>query len=167
MVHPRPIAVAVAIAALAALIAAPSHAATPPCAPRALDVWLNTHGGAAAGSTYYKLEFTNLSARTCTLRGYPGVSAIGASGRQLGSPAGRNPAHTSRTVTIARGGSAVAVLQITDAHNFPPASCRLVTAAALRVYAPGATQAKTVPFPFLTCAKTGPVTLHAESIQRT
>jgi Domain of unknown function (DUF4232) len=151
---------------LAAVVAAPSHAATPACEPRALDVWLNTQGGVAAGSAYYKLEFTNLSAHACTLRGYPGVSAITANGRQVGSTGGRNPAHSLRTVTLARGGSAVAVLQITDAHNFPPSSCRLVTAAGIRVYAPGTRQAKTVPFPFPTCAKEGTVTLHTESVQR-
>lgn len=161
--HVRLIAVA---AVIAAVVAAPSHAATAACTSRTLDVWLNTQGGTAAGSSYHKLEFTNLSARACTLRGYPGVSALGTNGRQLGSPAGRNPAHASRTITIAGGSSAVAVLQITDAHNFPPASCRLVTAASLRVYAPGSTQAKTVPFPFATCAKTGPVTLHAEPVER-
>jgi hypothetical protein len=162
----RLITTAAATAALAAAVTAPSHAATPGCAAQALDVWLNTQGGAAAGTTYYKLEFTNLSARACTLHGYPGVSAIAANGRQLGSPAGRNPAHPSRTVTLAPGASAFAVLQISDAHNFQPAACRRVTAAGLRVYAPGTTGAKTVPFPFLTCAKTGTVTLHAQSVER-
>ena len=166
MAHVRLIAMATAIAALSALVAAPSRATTSACASRALDVWLNTQAGTAAGSTYYRLEFTNLSAHACTLRGYPGVSAIAANGRQLGSPAGRNRAHTTRTVTLAPGGSASAVLQITDAHNFPPASCRLATAVGLRVYAPGATQAKTVPFPFPTCTKAGTVTLHTESLQR-
>lgn len=166
MVHSRLIAAATALTALAAIAAAPSQASTPACTSRALDVWLNTQGSQAAGSTYYKLEFTNLSSRACTVRGYPGVSAITTSGRQLGSPAGRNPAHASRIVTIARGGSAVAVLQVTDAHNFPPASCRLVTAAGLRVYAPGATLAKTVSFPFSTCAKAGTVTLHDEAVER-
>lgn len=162
----RLIATAAAAAALAAAVAAPSHAARPGCAARALDVWLNTQGGAAAGTTYYRLEFTNLSAHACTLHGYPGVSAVAADGRQLGSPAGRNPAHASRTVRLAPGGSASAVLQISDAHNFPPAACRRVTAAGLRVYAPGTTVAKTVPFPFLTCAKNGAVTLHAQSVER-
>jgi hypothetical protein len=36
----------------------------------------------------YYLEFTNLSGHACTLAGYPGVSAVGLSGGQLGSPAG-------------------------------------------------------------------------------
>jgi uncharacterized protein DUF4232 len=157
---------AAVIAALVSAGATPSRAATAACAARGLDVWLNTQGGAAAGSTYYKLEFTNLSSHTCTLRGYPGVSAIALNGRRLGSPAGRNPAHPVRTITLPAGTSAIAVLQITDAHNFPPASCRLTTAAGLRVYAPGVTLARTVPFPFLACSKAGPVTLHTQSVQR-
>jgi len=165
MVHVRLIAAAAVLAAFAAAVAQPSKAATAACSARALDVRLNRQGSQTAGSTYYKLEFTNLSSHACTLRGYPGVSAITTNGRQLGSPAGRNAAHASRTVTLARGGSAVAVLQVTDAHNFPPASCRLTTASGLRVYAPGATLAKTVSFPFLTCARAGTVTLHAEAVQ--
>ena len=164
MVQGRFIAVVVV---LAAVVAGPSHAANRACSSGTLVAWLNTQGsGAGAGSSYYKLEFTNLSAHACTLRGYPGVSAITANGRQLGSAGARNPAHSTRTVVLAGGDSAVAVLQITDARNFPPASCRLVTAAGIRVYAPGTTQAKTVPFPFPTCAKAGPVTLHVESVQR-
>jgi hypothetical protein len=87
-------------------------------------------------------------------------------GRRLGSPAGSNPAHPVRAITLASGASAIAVLQITDAHNFRPASCRLTTAAGLRVYAPGTTLGKTVPFPFLACSTAGPITLHAESVQR-
>ena len=39
-------------------------------------------GNGAAGTIYYPLEFTNLSGRTCSMRGFPGVSAIGRNGRQ-------------------------------------------------------------------------------------
>jgi hypothetical protein len=163
----RLVAAAALIAGLAVAVATPTHAATPACSGQTLVAWLNSQtGGPAAGSIYYKLEFTNLSAGACTLRGYPGVSAIGLNGRPLGSPAGRSAAHATTTVTLASGDSAVAVLQISDARNFPPASCKLVTAAGLRVYAPGTTQAKTVPFPFAACAKAGAVTLHAQSVQR-
>jgi hypothetical protein len=155
------------IAGLVVTVAAPSQAATPACSGQTLVAWLNAQtGGPAAGSTYYQLRFTNLSSHACTLRGYPGVSAIALNGRQIGSPAGRNAAHATSTVTLAPGDSAAAVLQISQARNFPPASCSLVTAAGLRVYAPGTTQAKTVPFPFAACAKTGPVTLHVQSVQR-
>src|SRR5581483_3616965 len=63
---------------------ATSAAAPPPCAAAGLVVWLDTREGRAAGSVYYRLELTNLGARTCSLRGYPGVSAVDLAGRQLG-----------------------------------------------------------------------------------
>src|SRR5262249_22502552 len=112
-------------------------------------------------------ELTNLSGHACTLRGYPGVSAIDLGGRQLGSAAGRNPMRPARTVTLAPGESAAAVLQIADAYNYPPATCRRTTAAGLRVYPPGETRARTVPFPFGACSRAGPVYLHVTRVQHT
>ena len=130
-------------------------------------MWLNTQaGGAAAGSTYYKLEFTNLSGRACTLRGYPGVSAVDLRGRQVGSAAGRNPTYPLRTITLKPGASAAAVLQIADAYNYPAATCHRTTAAGLRLYPPNSTQAKTVPFPLLACSRAGPTFLHVAPVQR-
>lgn len=110
--------------------AAATAAGVPSCASSGLVVWLDTQPGHAAGSTYYRLEFTNLSGRACTLRGYPGVSAVAMNRRRLGAAAARNPVHPSRPVTLRQGASATAVLQITDVHNLPQAACRPVTAAA-------------------------------------
>ena len=139
---------------------------TAACATRGLVVWLNNQaGGAAAGSTYYKLEFTNLSGRACTLRGYSGVSAVDLRGRQLGSAAGRNPTRPPRTITLVPGASAAAVLQIADVFNYPAATCHRTTAAGLRVYPPSQTRAKTVPFPFLACSRVGPTYLHIAPVQ--
>ena len=60
----------------------------PACTAFGLGVWVAVNqGGGAAGTIYYPLEFTNLSGRTCSLFGFPGVSALDAQGRQLGSPA--------------------------------------------------------------------------------
>jgi hypothetical protein len=39
---------------------------------------------------YYTLRLTNLATVPCSLRGYPGVSAVDLAGKQLGSAAGRN-----------------------------------------------------------------------------
>jgi hypothetical protein len=137
------------------------------CAAAGLVVWMsNRAGGAAAGSTYYRLEFTNLSGRACTLRGYPGLSAVDLRGRQLGSAAGRNPLRPPRTVTLLPTASAAAVLQIADVHNYPAATCHRTTAAGLRVYPPNQTQARTVPFPFLACSRVGPTYLHIGPVQR-
>jgi hypothetical protein len=109
--------------------------ATPSCTTANLDVWLNTEGNGAAGSSYYNLNFTNLSAHTCTMRGYAGVSGITQAGIQLGSAASRNAEHAPALITLtsartANGfndntsrSTATVVLQITVAENFPASSC--------------------------------------------
>lgn len=131
----------------------------PRCATGGLDVWLNTNGNGAAGSTYYELELTNLSKGTCSLRGYPGVSAVNLSGRQLGSPAAREAAKSVGAVTLAPSQTATVQLRIVDAGNFPSSSCHEVTAAGLRVYPPGQTTSRIVPYPFQACSRTGHVDL--------
>jgi hypothetical protein len=158
--------------------ATPSAAApAPACTTANLDVWLNTTGNGAAGSSYYNLNMTNLSAHSCTLYGYPGVSAITQTGIQLGSSAGRNAEHAPAHITLTSGrtargfestshNTATAILQITVAENFPSATCSPITAAGLRVYPPNQKESTVVPFPYVACAKTGPVFLHVEAIQR-
>ena len=78
---------AAALADTASLAAPAAQAGTPRCATSGLVVWMDTQGDGAAGSVYYTLQFTNLSGHACTLRGYPGVSAVSLSGHQLGAPA--------------------------------------------------------------------------------
>jgi hypothetical protein len=143
-----------------------------------LDVWLNTMGNGAAGSSYYNLNFTNPSAHSCTLYGYPGVSGVTQAGIQLGSSAGRDAEHAPSVITLtsaktARGfnndtprSSATVVLQITVAENFPTSMCAPVTAAGLRVYPPGQKESTVVPFPYVACGNAGPRYLHVESVQK-
>ena len=137
----------------------------PPCSTSGLVVWLDTTGNGAAGSIYYDLELTNLSAQSCTLRGYPGVSAVSLSGAQLGAAASRNPQHALVTITLATGQTAIAVLQIVEAGNYGPTTCGYVTAAGLRVYPPNQTASKVVPFPFMACRHSVRI-LAVESVQR-
>jgi hypothetical protein len=163
--------VVVCAAALAALVVAVRAASSAPsaagCATSELVVWLDTQaGGAAAGSTYFKLVFTNLSGHVCTLRGYPGVSAVDLRGRRVGAPAARERTVPPRLVRLSAGSAAVAVLQIADALNFPRSTCRPTTAAGIRVYPPDQTASKVVPFPFRACARTGPVYLRTRAVQK-
>ena len=158
--------------------AAPA-ASTPACATSGLVIWMNTQGSQYAGGAYYTLKFTNLSGHACTLRGYPGVSAVSLSGRRIGHPAGWGTARPA-TVTLADGATATAALQIADAANFggacflpgpPPAPGRpgkLPTAAGLRVYPPNPRQftSKVIPFPFKACYRTGPIWLHVTPVQK-
>lgn len=160
---------AVAFVPAAALASPGAHAAaartaTPSCATSGLDVWLDTQGTVAAGTTYYNLEFTNLSGSSCSMFGYPGVSAVTLAGTQLGTgsfPSGGTP----HTLTLANGATAHAVLGITDTGDFPPSQCHPVTAAGLRVHPPGQTKTRVVPFPFSACSKSGPIYLTTRPVQ--
>lgn len=145
---------------------APALRSVAPCIGNDLVVWLNTQGNGTAGSIYYDLEFTNLSGIACTISGYPGVSAVNLSGHQLGSAAGRNPQHAPGPVVIANGGTAIAYLQITEAGNFPSATCRMTTAAGIRVYPPNQKTSRVIPYPFSACSRSGPVYLHVEAVEK-
>ena len=146
--------VAAAVSVASAAGASPRARATsaPACRTAGLVVWLDTQGNGAAGSIYYTLEFTNLSGHSCTLRGYPGVSAVNLAGGQVGVAARRDPAYAPHTVTIAARASATATLRIVEAGNFPPSTCGPVTAAGVRVYPPNQTASRVVPFPFAACS---------------
>lgn len=157
--------VPVGLSVLAA--AAVAGRASPPtrCSPRTLVVWLDTEGNGAAGSSYYRLQLTNLSQRRCTLEGYPGVSAVDLAGRRLGDAASRDRTRTPRRVILAAGATATAVLRIVDAYNFPNATCRRRTAAGLRVYPPGQRLSQVVPFPFPACSRRGVVYLSVQPVR--
>lgn len=143
-----------ASAAPAATIAPAVTTAPPPATTAGLRVWIGIGvGEQAAGSTYYPLEFTNVSGHTVTIRGYPGVSAVNGN-RQLGSPAAW--AHAAPvTVTLARGATAHTTLQIGNARSF--GGYKTATATALRVYPPGQKTANYIYFTFPALVKKGPI----------
>jgi Protein of unknown function (DUF4232) len=131
-------------------------AGIPRCTTSGLVIWLNNESNGTLGSVYYKLELTNLSGHTCTLSGYPGVSAVNLAGHQVGRSAAREPFRKPRLVTLAggtlAGGTvAIAMLRIVVAGLAP--GCHPVIAAGLRVYPPGQSTSKLVPFPFETCSR--------------
>jgi Domain of unknown function (DUF4232) len=158
-------AVAALLVAVPLATGAPARASGPPaCATGGLVVWMNTNGNGAAGTVYYVLRFTNLSGHTCTLRGFPGVSAVTLAGHQIGSAAGRDHATPVKTITIANHHTATATLGIVEAGNFPASKCGPTTAAGLRVYPPNQTASKIVPFPFAACSHKGPVFLRIRTV---
>jgi hypothetical protein len=135
------------------------------CFASNLTVWLGTPGDGAAGSTFYDLELSNTSGGTCTLFGFPGVSADNG-GKQLGSAADRDHSRPSTLVTLRPGGTSHVILQITDVGNYPKAACKPVRAQLLRVYAPGAFSSINMPFQgsFGACSRRGPVYLHVTAV---
>jgi hypothetical protein len=157
-------AVAAVVVPVASAAGSGSAASTPPCSNIGTIAWLNTNSNAAAGSVFYKLQFTNLSGTRCTLRGFPGVSAVNTRGHQLGRAASRDPGTKVKTIALNNGATARAVLRIVQVGNFPASACKPVTAAGLRVFPPNQAGAKFVPFPFRACSRSGPVYLSIRAV---
>ena len=157
----RLIPAALATAAVAALmpgVAAArgvAHAAAAPsCRASQLVDWLNTTPDGTAGTIYYQLKFTNFGG-TCTLRGYPGVSAVSLAGHQLGSPAHRVKGVKVRTMTLHQGRTVSAALGIEEVGAIPVGRCHARPAAGIRVFAPNTSRATVIPFPYSACSATG------------
>jgi hypothetical protein len=144
-----------ALVAAAALLpgtalAAPAGAnrAAPRCATRHTVIWLGLgNGGGAAGTVFFPLEFTNTSTRTCTLTGFPRAWAAGRNGKQIGPPA-RHLNLRHGVVTLRPGATAHAQFGVIRAAHV----CRKpVTAASLKVRAPGQAGRTVLPFSFPAC----------------
>jgi hypothetical protein len=150
----------------AALTADSGHAAVAACTAADLGVWVAVdQGNGAAGSTYFPLQFTNLSRHYCSLRGFPGVSAISSNGKQLGSPAHWSHVTPVRTVVLAPGATAHTLLQYGDVEVETGAGCgRPTTAFELRVYPPGQRSATHAAFDLPVCSHAGPIYLNVEPI---
>jgi hypothetical protein len=147
-----------------------------PCATTGLEAWLGlaqTPGSASVTGigdrrTYYTLEFTNVSARSCSLYGYPEVSAYvgqGIGGTQIGSAAARDTSVRPQPVTLAPGQTAHSVLGVTSTGTFLSTACAQVTAAELRVMLPDQIRPAFVPIHLSACSKKGPEFLSVQAIQ--
>ncbi|WP_328885246.1 DUF4232 domain-containing protein [Streptomyces sp. NBC_00316] len=132
------LAIGAAVAAVAvytvvpAASAMPAHEAssTPMCATSQLTGSLGG-GDAGAGNLYRYLVLINRSSTTCHLTGFPGVSLLDASGRQIGPAATRE--HTSYApVVLKPGGSASDTIHTVNRQG----TC-LPTSSQVRVYPPG------------------------------
>lgn len=83
-------------------------------------------GDPGAGQRNFPVVLTNISGRTCTVRGYPGAAFVDATGRQLGPDPVRSPG-TPTTVTLKPGHSAWAGLtfsspEVSGARTAAPAA---------------------------------------------
>jgi hypothetical protein len=148
-----------AYAATSSGTAATSATSVPRCTASDLGVWLAVdQGNGTAGTTYYPLEFTNLSHHTCYLFGYPGVSALGRNGNQLGSPADWGSLRGARIVNVAPGATAHTLLGYHDVLVGTEPGCHQVSSAVeLRVYPPGQRSATDAAFSFEVCSHRGPI----------
>jgi hypothetical protein len=158
--------------------AAGDPATNPACAASGLQAWVGLGGtGPARGirttdGTYYTLEFTNVSDRSCRLYGYPEVSAYAdtqvARGRapvQVGSAAVRDTSVRPQSVMLAPGATAHAVLRVTGTGSPQPPACAKVSAEELRVSLPDQGRPAFVPIRIAACAKPGDAFLTVQAIQ--
>jgi len=131
-------------------------AALAQCSASALRVRLDGDAaGAAGGNSYVPLEFTNTSAKTCTLPEYPAVAfASAASGPPIGGAAALAPGTHARTTVLPPRAVAHSWLQVAAVANYPASSCHPVQAKGLLVSFAGSPRAAFVAHPFLACAKT-------------
>ena len=136
------------------------------CATSGLKAWLGLGIARPAEGTYYALEFTNVSDRSCRLFGYPEVSAYQDSPEArgpIGSAAARDTSVRPKPVTLAPGATAHAVLRVTI--SVLPASCAQVTAEELRIALPRQTRPAFVPAHIPVCSQKGQVSLSVQAIQ--
>jgi hypothetical protein len=158
------------------------------CPTSGLEAWLglgaaSAAGGAGGGSpgnagppgaypgheTYYTLEFTNVSNRTCSLFGYPEVSAYRdspAAGRRavpVGGTAIRDTSVRPKPVMLEPGGTAHAVLRV--AADTEPVGCAEVTAGELRITLPRQARPSLVPAHIPVCTQRGHASLSVQAIQ--
>ena len=158
------------------------------CSTSGLEAWLGLGGAGAAspgtaspgtasppgaysaGKTFYTLEFTNVSDRTCSLYGYPEVSAYrdspvagGLVSGPIGGSAIRDTSVRPKPVTLQPGATAHAVLRVTSATQ--PAGCAEVTAGELRIMLPRQAQPSFVPAHIPVCSHRGHVSLSVQAIQ--
>jgi hypothetical protein len=127
-------AIGVPVAAVAA--SAPHSAAVAQCTNGNTQAWFADAGNGTAGAIFYPIEFTNLGSKSCTLYGYPGVSAVNSKGKQLG-PAARRLTLAHHTITIKPGQTVSAMLGILP-PGFRP-GCKTATTAGFRIYPPNET----------------------------
>jgi hypothetical protein len=121
-------------AVLAASAAPRSSAAITSCRAANTEVWAAVEGSGTAGTTYYELEFSNIGTQSCTLHGFPDVSAVTLHRVEIGESASHQGVVPS-TVTLQPGATAHAILGVEDTGAACPGQG--VTAAGLRVVPPG------------------------------
>jgi hypothetical protein len=122
-----------------------AHRRVPTCRTANLRASVGNVEG-TAGHTYETIRLTNSGKMSCAISGFPGVSYVGARGRQLGAAADRTGA-TGRRLVLRPGEYAASTLAIV--HPGIQAGCdkpaQLVRAAYLRIYPPANRKALFLP----------------------
>lgn len=146
-----------ALASSAHAGSAASQASAPACISNHTLVWFGEPADAAGPDIFVPLEFSNTGTTTCTLFGYPGVSAIDDNGNQVGLPATHSGA--KHLITMAPGETAHVLLTVTQGAFV---CSNPVNATELRVFAPNQVKAELVPLATTGCP--GKSVLHVDAM---
>ncbi|MFT8443124.1 MAG: DUF4232 domain-containing protein [Bifidobacterium aquikefiri] len=133
------------------------------CGTGQLSATISQGSGGGAGSMYPYIVLTN-NGNTCKMDGYPGVS-LAVAGKQIGAAAVRDSG-SLKTLTVQRGQSAYAQLQITEAGNFSASSCKPTQADSLVIYPPNQKSPITIATKNYTgCANSATPIIHVKPLQ--
>ncbi|MEC3992190.1 DUF4232 domain-containing protein [Actinacidiphila sp. DG2A-62] len=139
--------------------AGPSGAPTTPSAPGATPMCATSQltaelggGDAGAGNLYRYLVLTNHGSASCHVNGYPGLSLLDGSGKQIGVPATRDE-RAHQEVVLAPGGSASDTVHTANQQG----GCQ-TPSVRLRIYPPGNTASLTIPGEITVCDRLFTVT---------
>jgi uncharacterized protein DUF4232 len=159
------VAVGIPAAAMAATNrpAAPAKTAVARCTPADLDIWAGVPGEQGLELNALQIQLSDISARPCTLDGFPRVLAVNSNGRQLGDAAGKG-AGKFRLITLRHGQTAHFTLDVIDVSIFSHSSCDQVTAAGLAIYAPGDHGSGFIPLQLKVCGKSGTQYMNASTV---
>ncbi|MFI1915261.1 DUF4232 domain-containing protein [Nocardia sp. NPDC020380] len=108
------------------------------CRTDQLSASIDDRGGAAMGSIYFKIIFTNNGSAPCTMQGYPGVSYTdGPDGDPIGNPARRDGSGAVAPAVLAPGGQAWAQVRSANGQSgYSTADCKPVQVQGVRIYPP-------------------------------
>ncbi|WP_052441601.1 DUF4232 domain-containing protein [Streptacidiphilus anmyonensis] len=113
-------------------------------------------GNAGAGQIYTYLVVTNRSSTPCHVTGFPGLSLLDASGRQIGVPATYD--HLAYApVVLAPGASASDTIHTVNRQTNNPSECQPASTS-LRIYPPGSRASLVFPGQVTVCLGTFEVT---------
>ncbi len=127
-------------------------------------------GSGAAGTIYYPLSFTNVSAAACSVSGIPVVQPVTTAGAAAG-PAAAPEVLPGDGGTVVLGGtglghsplrSAVAQYGVTESGNYTPSTCRATVTSALKVSLTGVAGSFHLPLRISVC--TARVSTHISGV---
>ena len=136
----------------------------PPCRTAPTPPWLRASSTSRApASQVGDLRLTNISPGHCWTRGYPGVSYVGfGNGTQIGRAATWDAGTVRRSRWHRQ--HADAPIRLVNVQNYPASTCRPTPVDGLRVYVPGSTLAKFVPYRTTGCRSTSVTTIFVKPL---